>query len=119
MLRNTSDRDCPDSVLRPRPIKLSPPRISSTVAPLSIELRLVAMTSCWGLSPRMTKNRLLRSSLFSSSQALFFIARWSDETTITVFLKYGEALIFSMSAAICSWLQVTALKDLLLLPLMS
>ncbi|MNP38553.1 hypothetical protein D3C76_1320690 [compost metagenome] len=46
MLRNTSESDWPESVLRPSPIKLSPPRISSTVAPLSIVLRLVAMTSC-------------------------------------------------------------------------
>ena len=119
MLRKISDRDWPDSVLRPSPMKLSPPRISSTVAPLSIELRLAAMISCCGLSPRSTKNRLLRSSLFSSSQALFFIARWSDETTMTVFLKYGDALIFSINAAICSWLQVTALNDLLFLPSMS
>ena len=116
MLRNTSDRDCPDSVLRPRPIKLSPPRMSSTVAPLSMELRLVAMTSCCGWSPRREKNRLLRSCLLSRSHALFFIARWSDETTMTVFLNQGEALIFSTSAAMCSWLQVTALKDVLFLP---
>ncbi|MNI71379.1 hypothetical protein D3C73_1272490 [compost metagenome] len=75
MFRNTSDTDSLDKLLRPRPIKLSPPRISRTVAPLSIVLRFTASVSCCGLSPRSTKNRLLRSCLFRYFQAVLFIAR--------------------------------------------
>lgn len=114
--RNTSDSDCPERLLRPRPIKLSPPRISSTVAPLSIVLRLTASVSCCGLSPRRMKNRLLRSCLFRYFQAVLFIARWSEETTITVSLNHGDALILLINSAMFSWLQLTALKDWLGLP---
>ncbi len=40
MSSNSLESEAEDSLLRPRPIKLSPPRISSTVAPLSSVLRL-------------------------------------------------------------------------------
>lgn len=49
-------------------------------------------------------------------QAVLFIARWSEETTITVSLNHGDALILLINSAMFSWLQLTALKDWLGLP---
>src|SRR5574344_3063993 len=90
--------------------------MSSTVAPLSIVLRFTASVSCCGLSPRMTKNRLLRSCLLRYFHAVLFIAKWSEETTMTVSLNHGDALILLINAAIFSWLQLTALNDWFGLP---
>jgi hypothetical protein len=76
----------PDSVLRPRPIKLSPQNIQHGGAVIHgvafgghhLLLRLVAAQN---------EEQVAAILLVEASQALFFIARWSEETTMTVFLN--------------------------------
>ncbi|MFR4486000.1 MAG: hypothetical protein ACLT78_00350 [Escherichia coli] len=42
---------------------------------------------------------------------IVLIAKWSEETTMTVSLNHGDALILLINVAIFSWLQLTALND--------
>ncbi len=96
--RNTSDMTARKAATS-QTDKLSPPRISSTAAPLSIVLQDRQRLLPWFIAAQ-NKNRLLRSCLFR-----YFVPYYSSpdgrKTTITVSLNHGDALILLINPRRC------------------
>lgn len=104
ILRKIFDIDCSDKLLRLSSRQLSLSRMFSIVASLFIVLRFIVSVFCCGLSLRMIKNRLLRFCLLRYFYVVLFIVKWLEETTMTVFLNYGDVLILLINVAMFFWL---------------